>query len=223
MATSAASPFDALFAKYAGAIPRDYLRALAYRESAFRPDIVHPTSRATGLFQITSTALASFNQRNHTGLVLANLTDPELNTRVAAQHLAGVINVYRRYRSTQPDWKSSRWVELLTLGWNAGHNAIATIVGKMEASGIPPDRITVDSVSQVAAGLGTGKYVADPARVAWSKSVAALYLGGGPAAPKGLYASMVPGTRGGGGGALFVVALLIAGAIALVAKKGEGR
>ena len=168
-----------VFAKYSGVVPENYLRVLAYKESGFRPDVVHPQSKATGLFQITNTALSSFNQRNATSLQLPQLVDPELNTQVASQHLAGVINVYKKYRSLQPDWNSRRWLELLTLGWNAGHNAVASIAARMEATGLPIDRINVDTVSQAAAAIGgKAKYVGDAARVAWSKSVAGKFLGG---------------------------------------------
>jgi hypothetical protein len=168
-----------VFARYAGVVPENYLRVLAYKESGFRPDVVHPQSKATGLFQITNTALSSFNQRNASSLQLPQLVDPDINTQVASQHLAGVINVYKKYRALQPDWNSRRWLELLTLGWNAGHNAVAQIVGRMEASGLPVDRINVDTVSQAAAAIGgKAKYVGDSARVAWSKSVAAKFLGG---------------------------------------------
>ncbi len=168
-----------VFARYAGVVPENYLRVLAYKESGFRPDVVHPQSKATGLFQITNTALSSFNQRNATSLQLPQLVDPDINTQVASQHLAGVINVYKKYRALQPDWNNRRWLELLTLGWNAGHNAVAQIVGRMEATGLPVDRINVDTVSQAAAAIGgKAKYVGDSARVAWSKSVAAKFLGG---------------------------------------------
>ena len=167
------------FARYAGVVPENFLRILAFKESGFRPEVVHPKSHATGLFQITSTALNTFNQRNRSNIGLAQLVDPDLNTRVASQHLAGVINVYKKYRSLQPDWTSRRWLELLTLGWNAGHNAIANIAGRMEAAGIPNERINIDTIRQTAESVGgSSKYVADPARVSWSKSVAAMFLGG---------------------------------------------
>lgn len=227
MASLSSSPFEALFVKYGGvsAIPVAYLRALAYRESGFRPDVVHPSSRATGLFQITKVALDTYNRRNRTAHALEQLKDPELNTRVAAQHLVSVIGAYRRHRSLQPDWQSRRWVELLTLGWNAGHNAIARLVAKMEASRIPLERITVDSVRQLAAAsAGTGKYVAEPGRVAWSKSVAELFLRGDGGSPGGGQAAASPsggvlaqGARTG----LAVLAVVAAGAVvAFAAQKG---
>ena len=63
-----------LQAHYAGAIPLPFLRALSYSESSFRPDLVHPQSHATGLFQITTSALKGFNAANRTSLALQQLT-----------------------------------------------------------------------------------------------------------------------------------------------------
>lgn len=222
LARTTESPFEGHFARYAGAIPQAYLRSLAYRESAFRPDIVHPRSRATGLFQITTPALTTFNQREGSALQLAHLVDPDLNTRVAVHHLGDVINAYRKLRSLQPDWTSRRWIELVTLGWNAGHNAVARIVASMEASNVPPERITVDAVSQVARGTGTAKYVADPARVSWAKSVADLFLGGGAVPASGRTLVAQTGVAGGGGPvALVLVALAGVLGLAVSGKQGQ--
>lgn len=217
---TATSPFEPIFARHAGAIPQAYLRSLAYKESGFRPHIVHPTSRATGLFQITTPALQDFNVRNRTALALTHLLDPELNTRVAVQHLGNLVNAYRRVRSLAPDWSNRRWLELLTLGWNSGHNAVISLASQLEASGIPPERITADTVSELARATGRAKYVADPARVAWSKSVASMFLGGGvvPQGRSPLIASMIP--DGSGGGLALAFGLAMAGVVGFAKKRG---
>lgn len=208
------------FARYAGVVPENFLRILAFKESGFRPEVVHPKSHATGLFQITSTALNTFNQRNQTNVALAQLVDPDLNTRVASQHLAGVINVYKKYRSLQPDWTSRRWLELLTLGWNAGHNAIANIAKRMEAAGLPNERINIDTVRQAAEAVGgSSKYVADPARVSWSKSVASMFLGG--ASPRGLARTVVESAESTVGKTILVVTGLVLVALEIVRRRRE--
>jgi hypothetical protein len=223
-----ASAFEAVFARYAGPIPLAYLRSLAYKESGFRPDVVHPTSKATGLFQITRPALKDFNGRRGTRYVLEHLKNPELNTAVAAQHLASVIATYSRHPALLPDWSSRRWVELLTIGWNAGHNAVVSLVSKLAASRIPPERITVEAVSQLARATGKGKYVADPKRVAWAKAVATMFLGGGvvpaPAGPRTgpLVARMGPGGGGVGAAVGLGVALVLAVGASL-SKWAKGR
>jgi hypothetical protein len=214
LARTTSSPFEEHFARHAGTIPHAYLRSLAYRESGLRPDVVHPRSRATGLFQITTPALTTFNQKKGSALQLAHLVDPDLNTRVAVHHLGDVISAYRRHRSLQPDWTSRRWIELLTLGWNAGHNAVARLVARMEASSVPPERVTVDSVSEVARGLGSARYVADPARVSWAKSVAGLFLDGGAVPASGRTLVAQAGGAGGGGPLTFVM-LALAGVLGL--------
>ncbi|MDX2023245.1 MAG: transglycosylase SLT domain-containing protein [Deltaproteobacteria bacterium] len=219
------SPYEPIFAKYAGAIPQAYLRTLAYKESSFKADVVHPQSNATGLFQITSICLQGFNKAKGTALKLAQLKDPNLNTIVAVYHLGHVIGVYAQVRSLKPDWTSRRWLELLTLGWNAGHNAIIGLAKQMEASGLPPERITVDSASQLARATGKGKYVAEPDRVAWSKSVATMFLGGGiiPTGKSRLrqLASMLPALPAAKGGGIAVAFALAAAGAALILKKKE--
>lgn len=166
---------DELFRRHAGSIPVSYLRALAYHESGFNPRIVNPKSNATGLFQITSVALADFNREQGTRHELTELTDPDLVTRVAVRHLGNVIKVYGSVASLKPDWTSRRFIELLTLGWNAGHNAVVRLVKSLEAQGIPQERVTVDTVGQLASKLRV-PYVSEPARLAWAKAVATSAL-----------------------------------------------
>jgi hypothetical protein len=218
------SPYEPIFAKYAGAIPQAYLRTLSYKESGFRADVVHPQSNATGLFQITSTCLQGFNKAKGTAYKLAQLKDPTLNTIVAVFHLGHVVDAYSRVRSLAPNWGNQRWLELLTLGWNAGHNAIIGLATQMEKAGLAPERITVDSASQLARATGKAKYVAEPDRVAWSKTVATMFLGGG-VIPTGRsrirqLADMLPALPASrGGGIALAFALAAAGTVLVLRKK----
>lgn len=165
----------AIFAKYGGEIPAAYLATLAKKESGHNPAIINPASHATGLFQITMPALSAYNKRNGTAWTLSQLFDADRNTMVAADHLKAVVRSYRRFKSLTPDWSSRRWVELLTLGWNAGDGAITTVAQQLDAAGRP---VTVDTVSQAAAAAPSAltRYIAEPGRVQWSKQVADLYL-----------------------------------------------
>lgn len=219
------SPYEPIFAKYAGAIPQAYLRTLAYKESSFKADVVHPQSNATGLFQITSICLQGFNKAKGTNYKLAQLKDPTLNTIVAVHHLGHVISTYAQVRSLAPDWTSRRWLELLTLGWNAGHNAIIGLAKQMEAAGLPPERITIDAASQLARATGKAKYVAEPDRVAWSKTVATMFLGGGiiPTGKSRLrqLAAMLPTIPAAQGGSIAVAFALAAAGAALILRKKE--
>lgn len=229
LARTTTSPYEPVFARYAGNIPQAYLRTLAFKESSFKPDNVHPQSHATGLFQITATALQSFNNAKRSRLSLAHLTDPALNTQVAVHHLGSVVNAYRRVNSLKPDWSSRRWLELLTLGWNAGHNAVISLASKMEKAGLPPERITADTVSHLARATGRAKYVAEPGRVVWSKSVADMFLGGGAVPATGtvaaqpVMAAMFPGLPGSesSGGTVALVFGVIAAGLAVVFGRRE--
>lgn len=222
---AATSPFEPLFARFAGTIPQAYLRTLAYKESSFRPDNVHPQSHATGLFQITQPALKGFNTARKARLSLDHLKNPALNTEVAVHHLSNVVAAYRRVPALEPDWSSRRWVELVTLGWNAGHNAVIALVRKMARAGIAPDRITAESVSALARATGKAKYVAAPDRVAWSKSVADIFLNGGAVPAAGasrgepLVASMLPAPAGGGGTLAIVFGFAAAGLAMVLGTK----
>ena len=203
--------YDDLFARHAGQLPVAYLRALAWYESGLNPRAVHPKGSATGLFQVTKIALDDFNKRNGTRHTLANLGDPELSTKVATSHINHILALYGAVRSLKPDWQNRRFVELLTLGWNGGHNAVLKLVRTLEGQGIPADRITADTVSQLAGKLKI-PYLSDPQRAAWARRVAAAYLPGtrAPAAPVGppAVASAAPSK-----GSLLVAATVIGAAI----------
>jgi hypothetical protein len=166
---------DGLFARHAGPIPVPFLRALAYHESGFNPRNVNAKSNATGLFQITAVALADFNRQNGTKHGLADLVDAELATRVAVRHLGEILKLYATVSSLRPDWTSRRFLELLVFGWNSGHNGVARLAKALEAQGIGADRVTVDTVGQLATTTKV-PYLSEPARISWAKTVATTAL-----------------------------------------------
>jgi hypothetical protein len=205
------SPFEALFAEHAGDLPVALLRALAFHESSFNPRDVNPAG-AFGLFQITRPALDGYNVRHGTTHEPADLLDPELNTTIAVDHLQRILATYAPHPALKADWASRRFVELLVFGWNAGHNGVVRIVGRMEATGLPPDRITIDTVSQLAA---PGTHLASPKNVGYAKAVARTYFGetvtgggGGPVAS-------------GGGVGTFLLGIGILGLTIAVAPRGR--
>jgi soluble lytic murein transglycosylase-like protein len=179
------NPFEALFAEQAGSIPVGFLTALALHESGFDPNAVNPKSKATGLFQITQVALDAYNGRHKTTHALDELKDPALSTKVAVDHIGRILLAYARHPALQIDWQSRRFLELLVYGWNAGHNGVAGLVGKLEAGGLPAERITVETVRQLAAKTSRSPYLASPSRAAWARAVATSYLGesGEPSSP----------------------------------------
>lgn len=118
--------YDAIFNRYRGEMPVEFLRALARGESNFQPGLVHEAgSKARGLLQVTTVVLDGYNRAHVDAPVTADeLLDPDANVRVACWHLLGVVRSYAAsgLPDLEPNWSSPRWVLLLILGWNAGHS-----------------------------------------------------------------------------------------------------
>lgn len=214
-------PLLALFQRYApDGVPETYLLALASRESSLDPTLVNPKSRATGLFQITDTVLRDYNAKRGTSFKLDDLRTPELATAIATWHIGRIVKLLAKHPATRPDFTSRRFVEILTFGWNAGQNGVAGLVGALEAQGVPNERVTIDALRDAAEAAGRGPYLTDQNRVAWAKSVAALFLGDRQrtllASAAGVAGSGTPAAIG-----LTAAGLVAAGAIAVAASGKE--
>lgn len=186
--------FDALFDQYRGEVPLSFVRALVKSESDFDPDSdmrektrdLPPARRSTavGLFQVMDFVLSDYNKARGTSWTLDDLKGregAERNTQVGTDLLRRILSVYRRHPSLQPAWSDPRFLALLYAGYNAGYVGVARLVGKMEAAGVSPDRVTVDTVNQaakamLAAGDKSAQYLADDKRLAYWKKVAARAL-----------------------------------------------
>lgn len=171
--------FDAVFAKYRGSLPIEYVRALVQRESNGQPSVRAGSS--IGLMQIVPVVLSDYNKRHGTSYRSEHLSDPATNVAIGCELLHLIIESYRKnhptIRSLQPNWDSLDFVELLTFGWNAGHSE-AGGVGRVARylEGLGATDITLEQVSSHAKLAGASKHLSNPAKVAWCKSVAALYL-----------------------------------------------
>lgn len=170
--------FDPVFDRYRGAIPIEYLRALAERESGTNPKARSHAAR--GLMQITPVVLKDYNTRHGTDYQPDHLFEPAINVALGCELLRLIIASYRRnhprIRNLQVDWSNPRFIELLTFGWNAGFSevsGIGRVARYLEQRGITD--ITVDLVHRTAPAAGASKYLADATRLRWCKSVAALY------------------------------------------------
>jgi hypothetical protein len=168
------NPFKKLLAELAAGIPTSYLAAVAQNESSFNPKAV--TGHAVGLFQITPVVLKDYNAQHGTACTRADLFDPLLNTRIAVEHIHHIIDLYSKIPALKPDWASRRWVELLTLGWNAGHSAVARVVEHMKQAGVPPERTTIDTVHQAAVAMQYPGHLADEKHVRFARHVTATYF-----------------------------------------------
>lgn len=170
--------FDPVFDRYRGSIPLAYLRALVDRESNGRPDV--RTGSAVGLMQIVPVVLADYNKRHGTAVQSAQLVDPATNVAIGCELLRLIANSYRKNHphipNFQTDWNNPLFVELLTFGWNAGFSEaggvgrVARYLEKLRAIDI-----TLDQITAHARVAGASKHLSNQAKVAWCKSVVALY------------------------------------------------
>jgi hypothetical protein len=171
--------FDSVFQRYRGGIPVEYVRALVERESNG-----HPTARAgsaIGLMQIVPVVLDDYNKRHGTAYRSEHLINPATNVAIGCELLRIIVESYRknhpRVRALQADWNNPQFIELLTFGWNAGFSE-AGGVGRVTRylEGLGALDITIDQVAAHAKVAGASKHLSNTAKVAWCKSVVALYL-----------------------------------------------
>ncbi len=116
--------FDKFFAEEGGGIPLAFLRALAFRESRNNPR--EAKGPAWGLLQVgidkrAGNVLSSYNERLGKSLTKADMLDPRLNTRVAAELLRRIIEMHVS-EGLVPDWTNGNWIGLITAGWNTGYS-----------------------------------------------------------------------------------------------------
>lgn len=171
--------FDPIFARYGHGLPVAYLRALAKRESNLNPR--EADDPAWGLLQVIEVVRNDHNKRHGTSYSRRDLLDPVVNTTIATDTLRRIVTSYGanhpRVANMQEDWTNRRFVELVTFGWNAGYSqaaGVGRVAGFLEALAITD--ITIDTIHKHAAAAGASKHLRYPAKVRWSKSVAALYM-----------------------------------------------
>jgi hypothetical protein len=170
--------FDPVFARYRGSLPIEYVRALVERESNGQPSV--RTGSAIGLMQIVPVVLDDYNKRHGTAYRSEHLTDPATNVAIGCELLRLIVESYRknhpRITTLQADWNNPGFVELLTFGWNAGFSEAGGVGRVMRyLEGLGAVDITIDQVAAHAKLAGASKHLSNPAKVAWCKSVVALY------------------------------------------------
>jgi hypothetical protein len=170
--------FDAVFDRYRRSIPLAYVRALVERESDGRASV--RTRSAVGLMQIVPVVLTDYNKRHGTTYQSEQLVDPAINVAMGCELLRLIVGSYRknhpRVPNFQTDWNNPSFVELLTFGWNAGFSeagGVGRVARCLEQLGAVD--ITLDLVTAHARVAGASKHLSNPAKVAWCKSVVALY------------------------------------------------
>lgn len=172
--------FDSLFLTLAGVIPLAFLRVLAYHESSLDPGKVTKSSNATGLFQVVPKVLADYNLEHGTKWTLSDTKNPTLNAQIGIGLLTRIVKGYQKnHKSLATDWRDPRFVALVVQGFNAGYSetgGVGFVVGKMESSGLPKEKIAVDTVAQAAKKLGASRFLSMPDRMAYAKKVASDYF-----------------------------------------------
>lgn len=170
--------FDEVFERYRGEIPIEYVRALVERESDGHKAV--RTGSAIGLMQIVPVVLADYNKRHGKAIRSEQLVAPAINVAIGCDLLRLIIASYRKHHpripSLQADWNNPRFVELLTFGWNAGYSeagGLGRVARYLEQLGARD--IDVDLIAAHAKLAGATKHLSNPAKLAWSKGVAALY------------------------------------------------
>ena len=167
--------FDPLFARRGRFLPIPYLRALAHGESGLNP------SDPKGLINVVAVALDDYNRRQKTRIRPEEMRIPETNVRVAADTLRTIIASYRRNHPDVPNlrenWSNPAFVELLTLGWNAGYSeasGVGKVVQYLTARG--QKHITAADIHQHAQAAGATRWLSSEPiaseKLRWSQGVA---------------------------------------------------
>ncbi len=135
--------YDEVFRVECPGIPVEYLRSLARHESDMNPD--ETTGGAWGLLQVwwmsPGSVLDDYNKRKGTTYSREDLLDPATNARLACETLHRIATYYERnFRRVfpNPSWRDRRFVEIVTLGWNAGwaqRSGVAYVMSNLVAEG----------------------------------------------------------------------------------------
>jgi Transglycosylase SLT domain len=170
--------FDWIFEQHRGAIPIEYLRALAVSESGMQAG--QQAGPAWGLMQIVEVVRRDYNRAHGTRHERADLLDPAVNVAIATWLLRTITASYARHHAKVPNlqtaWDNPRFVELLTFGWNAGWSeagGVGRVARYLEARGTTD--ITIDLVHEHARAAGASRHLTRADKVAWCKGVVALY------------------------------------------------
>jgi murein DD-endopeptidase MepM/ murein hydrolase activator NlpD len=167
--------YDLIFTVHGMGLPVPYLRALAARESGLNP--LDPK----GLINVVSVVLEDFNTRHGTDIAPALLKNPVTNVMIASDALRRIVDSYAHHHpeveNLREDWNNRHFVELLTLGWVGGwseRKGLGRVVSYLERQG--QTDITLGDITRAAYPAGAKHWLWDPAKIAWTRSVADLYV-----------------------------------------------
>jgi hypothetical protein len=175
--------FDPLLSRHRGALPLNFLRALASRESDFNPN--EQGGRHWGLLQVGPSVIEDYNKQFGTSHTLQSVLDPELNAKMATRTLRRIVKSYNTFHSgtknMREDWSNPEYVKLVLAGWNSGYSeggGVGRVAKFLEARNIP---VTHDNVFKYASASGATKHLSNSTKLNWQRGVAVLfYEEGGP-------------------------------------------
>lgn len=185
--------FDSIFSRYRGAVPLNFVRALAYKESRLNPDLAGGSY--WGILQVgwgRTGPLKGYNERNGTNYTKYDLFDPDICTRIAMQTINRIVKAYDswsgRYNipNLKQDWRNPEYCKLVVAGWNSGYSragGVQFVAKKLAERGI---RVTHDSVFERAQEVGGTKYLwiqrsKSARKYRWQREMVSLYFNeGGP-------------------------------------------
>lgn len=164
-------------------IPPRLLRVIALRESGNDPRATPKpgsSQAARGLMQITGIARQDYNRRHGADLTPDDLWDPRINVSVGADLLRTIVQAYRQtgIPELRPDWNSRDWIDLLSLGYGAGHsarNGVIYAARALQKRGLAVNVANIQKWGPSIPGLYDEVY--RPAKIKWCRETGGLYFG----------------------------------------------
>ncbi len=170
--------FDPIFAASGHGLPVAYLRALAAHESDMHAGI--SAGPAVGLLQVVDAVRADHNTRHTTQITRADLLVPATNVEVAASAIRRIVDSLQRNHpaiaNLREDWGNLRFVELVTLSWNAGwseRGGLGRVARYLEGQGRPA--VTVEAIVANAAAAGASHHLSNQRKLAFANAVTRTY------------------------------------------------
>lgn len=166
-----AKTFDAVFDKYRGNIPLDYLRSLSFLASGLNPS--KSIQGSAGMFMIPISTLDAYNKKIDENNEPAMLADPALNTKIACWVLTNIVNYYKSNNVMPTDWNNPEYVNLVTHGYNCGYNK----TNGTSAAILKVKPVSIDNVAAYAKVAKMNSRLYDTKAINFAKSVTNLFLG----------------------------------------------
>lgn len=223
-----------------GRVPWGYMVALAMEESGLNPRVRHgPQSfttnpwGATGMWQIMPSNLRRYNTATGERLSGPDLLDPEVNKRVAAWMMNGVLERWDREPFLLVDWFSPRFIGLFAMAWNMGPGAVEVGTVRLKAAHFAESQVNIETIWHASPDRYRHPSPDNPegrTRLRFAHKVVDNYFKGPVGARLPLIEELARGPRGerrgaqagmGGGGAVLALGAVGIGAAVLMSGKKE--